>query len=35
MTREEVKKAAGKLQNGKSAGDDWMVAELLKMAGKE
>ena len=30
VTREEVEKAVGKLRNGKSAGDDRIVAELLK-----
>ena len=29
VTREEIEKAAGKLRNGKSAGDDTTVAELL------
>lgn len=29
VTREEVKKAVGKLRNGKSAGDDQIVAELM------
>ena len=30
VTREEVEKAVGKLRNGKSAGDDTTVAELLR-----
>ena len=30
VTREEVEKAVGKLRNGKSAGDDKIVAELLR-----
>ena len=30
VTREEVEKAVSKLQNGKSAGDNRIVAELLK-----
>ena len=34
MTREEVVKAVGKLRNGKSAGDDRIVAELLKNGGE-
>ena len=29
VTREEVEKAVGKLQNGKSAGDDRIVVALL------
>ena len=34
VTREEVEKAVGKLRNGKSAGDDRIVAELLKNGGE-
>ena len=34
MTREEVEKAVGKLRNGKSAGNDRIVAELLKNGGE-
>ena len=34
MTREEVEKAVGKLRNGKSAGDDRIVVELLKNGGE-
>ena len=34
VAREEVEKAVGKLRNGKSAGDDRIVAELLKDGGQ-
>ena len=34
VTREEVEKAVGKLRNGKSAGDDRIVSELLKNGGE-
>jgi len=35
MTEEEVRKAVGKLKNGKSAGLDQIQPELLKCAGAE
>ena len=34
VTREEIEKAVGKLRNGKSAGNDRIVAELLKNGGE-
>ena len=34
MTREEVGKPLWKLRNGKAAGQDEIVAELLKYGGK-
>ena len=34
VTREEVVKAVRRLQNGKAAGDDRIVAELLKSGGE-
>ena len=34
VTREEIEKAVGKLRNGKSAGDDKIVSELLKNGGE-
>ena len=34
VMREEVVKAVGKFRNGKSAGDDRIVAELLKNGGE-
>ena len=35
VTREEVEKAVGKLKNGKTAGGDEVVAELVKMLGRQ
>ena len=34
LTREEVAKAVMRLQNGKAAGEDRIVAELLKNGGE-
>ena len=34
VTREEVAKAVRRLQNGKAAGEDKLVAELLKSSGE-
>ena len=34
VTREEVERAVKKLQNGKAAGDDRIVAELVKSGGQ-
>ena len=34
VTREEIEKAVGKLKNGKTAGGDEVVAELVKNGGQ-